>query len=66
MQSFSEVWSGVCGYCSKLISNTAMTTWISSIEPVELKGDEAVLFVRSDFQRQIIMSRYQRVFNRWF
>jgi chromosomal replication initiator protein len=58
MQSFLEVWSGVCEYCSKLISNTAMTTWINSIEPVELKGDEAVLFVRSDFQRQIIMSRY--------
>lgn len=58
MQSFLEVWAGVCGYCSKLISNTAMTTWISSIEPIELKGDEAVLFVRSDFQRQIVMSRY--------
>lgn len=58
MQSFSEVWSGVCGYCSKLISNTAMNTWINSIEPIELKDDEAILFVRSDFQRQIIMSRY--------
>lgn len=58
MQSFSEVWSGVCGFCSKLISNTAMNTWINSIEPVELKDDEAVLFVRSDFQRQIILSRY--------
>lgn len=58
MQSFSEVWSGVCNYCSNLVSNTAMTTWIKSIEPVELKDDEAVLFVRSDFQRQIIMNRY--------
>lgn len=58
MQSFLEVWSGVCEYCSKLISNTAMKTWISSIEPVEMKDDEAVLFVRSDFQRQIIISRY--------
>lgn len=58
MQSFSEVWSGVCDYCSNLVSNTAMTTWIKSIEPVELKDDEAVLFVRSDFQRQIILSRY--------
>jgi chromosomal replication initiator protein len=35
-----------------------MTTWVSSIEPIELKGDEAVLFVHSDFQRQIIISRY--------
>lgn len=58
MQSFSEVWAGVCGYCSKLISNTAMTTWINSIEPIELNGDEAILFVHSDFQRQIIISRY--------
>ena len=66
MQSFSEVWSGVCVYCSKLISNTAMTTWIHSIEPVELKDDEAVLFVRSDFQRQIILSRYSEYLSNGF
>lgn len=58
MQSFSEVWAGVCAYCSTLISNTAMTTWIRSIEPMGLVGDEARLFVRSDFQRQIVQSRY--------
>lgn len=58
MQSFTEVWAGVCGYCSKIISNTALTTWINSIEPVGLNGDEAMLFVRSDFQRQIILNRY--------
>lgn len=58
MQSFSEVWAGVCSYCSTLISNTAMTTWIRSIEPMGLVGDEARLFVRSDFQRQIVQSRY--------
>lgn len=66
MQSFLEVWSGVREYCSKLISNTAMNTWINSIEPIELKNDKVILFVRSDFQKQIIMSRYSNYLTEGF
>jgi chromosomal replication initiator protein len=59
MQSFKEVWDGVCSYCKTKISDVAFKTWIYCMEPVELKDSEAVFFVRSDFQRNIIYDRYK-------
>ena len=58
MQSFQEVWESVCDYCRDKISDVAFKTWIACMEPVELKADEAVFFVRSDFQRKVITERY--------
>ena len=58
MQSFKEVWDGVCSYCKDKISDVAFKTWIYCMEPIELKDSEAVFFVRSDFQRKIIKDRY--------
>ena len=59
MQSFKEVWDGVCSYCKTKISDVAFKTWIFCMEPVELRDSEAVFFVRSDFQRNIIYDRYR-------
>ena len=59
MQSFKEVWDGVCSFCKNEISDVAFKTWIYCMEPVELKDGEAVFFVRSDFQRKIIYDRYK-------
>jgi chromosomal replication initiator protein len=43
------------------MSDVAYKTWITCMEPVELKTDEAVFFVRSDFQRKVIYDRYRDV-----
>lgn len=59
MQSYKEVWDGVCDFCKAKISDVAFKTWIFCMEPVELKDSEAVFFVRSDFQRKIIYDRYK-------
>ena len=61
MQSFKEVWNGVCEYCKTKISDVAFKTWIYCMEPVELKDSEAIFFVRSDFQRKIINDRYKEL-----
>lgn len=61
MQSFEEVWQGVCKYCKSKVSDVAFKTWIFCMEPVELKDSEAVFFVRSDFQRKIIYDRYREL-----
>lgn len=58
MQSFQDVWDNVCTYCKDKISDVAFKTWIYCMEPVELKDDTAVFFVRSDFQRKVILDRY--------
>lgn len=61
MQSFKEVWEGVCLFCKEKISDVAFKTWIYCMEPVELHSNEAVFFVRSDFQRNIIYDRYKKL-----
>ncbi|MDR3551773.1 MAG: chromosomal replication initiator protein DnaA [Clostridia bacterium] len=66
MQSFKEVWDRVCGYCKDKISDVAFKTWIYCMEPVELKEDEAVFFVRSDFQRKVILDRYSSLIDEGF
>jgi chromosomal replication initiator protein len=66
MQSFKEVWENVCNYCKKNISEVAFKTWIYCMEPVDLKDNEVIFFVRSDFQRNIIMDRYRELITTGF
>ena len=61
MQSLNDVWVNVCEYCKGKISDVAFKTWIYCMEPVELKENEIVFFVRSDFQRKIIYDRYKEL-----
>jgi chromosomal replication initiator protein len=66
MQSYKEVWENVCNICKKSISEVAFKTWIYCMEPVDLKDNEAIFFVRSDFQRNVIMDRYRELITTGF
>jgi chromosomal replication initiator protein len=66
IQSFEEVWKGVCDYCRGKVSDVAFKTWIFCMEPVELGENEAVFYVRSDFQRKIIIERYLDLISKGF
>lgn len=66
MHSFKESWSAVCEYCKSKISDVAFNTWIYCLEPVKLQDDEAVLFVRSNYQREIIYTRYYKLLQAGF
>jgi chromosomal replication initiator protein len=61
MESFSEVWNLVCGYCKSRITEIAFSTWISRIEPVTLdfSGGVAVLKVPNELHRQTIIHYYK-------
>lgn len=60
MDSFSEAWDLVCGYCRQKITEVAYTTWISRIKPVSLdfSSGTAVLEVPNDFHRKTIAHYY--------
>lgn len=58
MESFKEVWELVREYCRSKVSEVAFNTWISEIQPVKMENNEAVVFVRANFQRKIISSMY--------
>lgn len=58
MESFKEVWELIREYCKTNVSEVAFNTWINEIEPVRLENNEAVIFVRANFQRKILSSMY--------
>lgn len=66
MQSFKEVWENTCSYCKDKISDVAFKTWISPMEPVDFRENQAIFFVRSDFQRNIIFERYGKLLDEAF
>ena len=59
MNSFEEVFERVKEYClQKNIPAIAITTWIDQMKPVSCDGSNAVFLVQTDFQRDIISTKY--------
>ena len=61
MNSFDEVFEQVKQYITdhELISPVACTTWINTLVPVGLEGQDAVFQVDTVFQQGIIMNNYK-------
>ena len=58
MDSFMKLFSQVKENCKAGISPTAFDLWLKPIEPVKLEGDTAYLFIKSEFQKNIIIDKY--------
>ncbi len=58
MESLNEVWESVCSFCKKEISEVAYKVWIDSLSPVDLTDGDAILHVRTSFQRTVILENY--------
>ncbi len=61
MNSFDEVFEQVKKYMAEnnMIAEAAMTTWINTMVPVKLDGQDAVFQVDTDFQQGIIQTHYK-------
>lgn len=68
MNSFSEVFEEVQKYCVDVenIGSTTMKTWIGSLQPVELTGNNAVFNVQTEFQKKIIEKHYSNLLSKAF
>ncbi len=58
MESFGQALGAVKEYCQQQLSATAYDLWIKPLEPVKLESSTAVLFLKSNFQKNIILSKY--------
>ncbi len=60
MNSFEEVFENVKNYCleNKTIPEIGVTTWINAMSPVELKGNDAIFTVQTEFQKNIVFSNF--------
>ncbi len=58
MNSLNDIWSEVLKVLAGQLTPTAITTWFSDCEPVEISGSCLVLKTGSKFKRDIITSRF--------
>ena len=66
MESFSQVFQAVKQYCETELSPTAYSLWIQPIEPVEFKSSTAVLALKSNFQKNIVLTKYMNILTEAF
>ena len=58
MNSINDIWAAVMEVLSKELTQTAITTWFSDCEPIEIDSCNLVIHTPSDFKRDIILSRF--------
>ncbi len=58
MNSINDIWSAVVDVLSQELTPTAITTWFSDCEPVEIDSCTLIIHTPSDFKRNIIVSRF--------
>ena len=58
MNSITDVWNSVLDILRQSVTETAMNTWFSDCEPVELRDGCLTVCVPNEFKRGIISSRF--------
>ena len=58
MNSLNDIWQEIIRILSSQLTPTAITTWFSDCEPVEIDDCRLVLHTTTDFKRSIIHSRF--------
>lgn len=58
MNSLMDIWNEIIKILSGQLTPTAITTWFSDCEPVEIEDCRLVLHTSTDFKRSIIVSRF--------
>lgn len=58
MNSINDIWDEIVKILSKELTPTAMITWFSDCEVVEIEDCRLVLHTSNDFKRSIIVSRF--------
>lgn len=58
MESFIEVFNHVKEYIKGEVSDVAYNCWISFLEPVKFEDNIAILYIKTTFQKDIILKQY--------
>ena len=58
MNSLRDIWNEVLRFLSESMTKTAVQTWFSDCEPVDLEGTTLVVRTSSEFKKNIITSHY--------
>ena len=58
MNSLNDIWEEIIRILSKQLTPTAITTWFSDCEPVDIEDCRLILHTTTDFKRSIITVRF--------
>lgn len=58
MNSLKEMWAGVLELLADKLTSTAIKTWFSDCEPIEMKDGQLVLATTAPFKRDILNQRF--------
>ena len=58
MNSLQEIWNEILRLLSQQLTPTAITTWFSDCEPVDMEDCRLILHTTSNFKRDIILQRF--------
>ncbi len=63
MNSFEDVFDNVKKYCleNEKIPEIGITTWIDQMKPENFNGTDAVFSIQTDFQKNIVMTKYGEI-----
>ena len=66
MKSLKDVWSSVKDYCQSQMSDVAFNVWIDVLSPVDMKEKDVFLFVKTPFQKGVIIDNYRSLLKAGF
>ena len=58
MNSLQEIWNEIIHILSQQLTPTAISTWFSDCEPVDMEDCRLILHTTSNFKRDIILQRF--------
>lgn len=58
MNSAADIWERVLTLMEQTMTKTTISTWFSDAEPIALEEDRFILYIPTDFKREIVKSRY--------
>ncbi|MDO5310931.1 MAG: chromosomal replication initiator protein DnaA [Clostridia bacterium] len=59
MNEINEIWDSVLAQMAEEISAVSFETWIKTVEPVEIKGNEIVLSVKNSLNKNMLMTKFR-------
>ncbi len=58
IESFDDVWQGVCAECKKEMSDIAFDVWLKDLKPLDMKNGVFTLSIYSSYKKQIVEANY--------
>jgi chromosomal replication initiator protein len=57
---YGSVWDNVFSYLKDTCAEVAVNTWLTNIYLVNVEGNQITLFISNEFQKEIVISHYER------